>query len=409
MLHRANLFIVLLQGAGSRTRAAAGCWAAVLGGGARQPMGSSSGLPREPLDRSGAALTWRNTAEGGQGGGKESGRPQTLWCARVAGPQNDSQAGIRSHTRMEKRKDACERATGAQHAQHITDDGQPTGNFGTFPSCPSLRISLMTLLQQRPRLIDELLTPDFLAQNLLPWLSPRDYFRASGVCRCFAAACDAARQPLRSHWATIGHFRRQPRSAVCTALRGCQHQLTVPQPCPSTCRAWRDAVCEDAAAPSSPRRSPRHWGRLEATTRGNATLKLAAEPAWAAAFQPWQAAEDDEVAVPAALGAPGAPQDALPHLPVLSQAAWHAEQLPACLPAVVCPALQAAEDEADAILTTAHKFKGKEQPFVQLADDFMIVAEATTGQRRSGHGCCCICVQEVLLLGAETRRAMAAG
>ena len=86
-------------------------------------------------------------------------------------------------------------------------------------------------------------------------------------------------------------------------------------------------MCEDAAATCSQRRSPRHWGRLEATTRGNATLKLAAEPAWAAAFQPRQAAEDDEVAVPAALGVPGAPQAALPHLPVLSQAAWHAEQL----------------------------------------------------------------------------------
>ena len=57
-------------------------------------------------------------------------------------------------------------------------------------------------------------------------------------------------------------------------------------------------MCEDAAATCSQRRSPRHWGRLEATTRGNATLKLAAEPAWAAAFQPRQAAEDDEVAVP---------------------------------------------------------------------------------------------------------------
>jgi hypothetical protein len=187
-LHRASLFIVLQAAAGERRQAA-------LGGGAGprcpRPMVSSSGLPQEPLDRSSAALTRRSTAEGGQGSGGKSGRGQTLLCASVAGC-NTTPRLIRDRKGAWKcgRAHVVDRATAAQHAQHKRTSRRTTRRtpLAHFPSCPPLRPSPMAAPQQRPRLIDELLTPDFLAQNLLPWLSTRDYFRASGVCRCCAAA-----------------------------------------------------------------------------------------------------------------------------------------------------------------------------------------------------------------------------
>ena len=195
----------------------------------------------------------------------------------------------------------------AQHAQHQLLGAK---KFGGPPMFTPLA-SPMAAMQQRPRLIDELLTPDFLAEKLLPFLSTRDYFRASGVCRCCTGLFSglhatgqtpAPALPTDHHW-PLRRFTR------------------VAQSTPTACRAWRDAVLQEAPASSS----PRHWGRLEATTRGNATLDMAAEPAWAAAFQPAQADDvEDAPAAFAALAVPG-----VFHLPVLSQAAWQAEQLAA--------------------------------------------------------------------------------